>query len=201
MCREFYSVRKNEKGEKYIEYHGFFWPRDNADEERDPQTGELLDYAFTDGKIDRVYLSDVRGDPFEHVMSKFEACQQYQKDMSEGEHFLSIANFYAEGDCGVRLHMSDVCADTPCGDYFFDNGTDKPRFTYIPSKTYAAYTDVWDGVSHDFLAGFLAAELPEKQIDFESDEFFECCFELTREFLIPTLERFGFDERPDGTDF
>jgi len=199
MCREFYSVCEDARG-KFIDYHGFIWERDNADGERG-DSGELLDYAYTYGKVENVYLGDVRGDPFEAVMSKFEVCQQYQEDMSEGEHY-KLAHFFYDGKtCGTRLHMTDVDSATPCGEYFFDNGDDTPRWTYVPSKTYACYTDVWDDKSDEFLRAFLAAELPQAQIDYEQDVYMECVFELTREFLIPTLERFGFSERPDGTDF
>lgn len=201
MCREFYSIGKDEEGKKYLEYHGFFWSRDNGGEERDPETGELLDYAFTNGKIDWIYLDEMRGDPYAFVMSKFDVCQQYQEDISEGTHYIRSNNFYGTGDNGKRLHMSDVDINAPCGDYFFDSETDKPRFTYVSGKTYAAYTDAWDDISCRFLKRFLASELPECEIDYDSVEFFESYCELTREFLIPTLERFGYNVRPDGTDF
>ena len=78
MCHEFYSVCVDEQG-KYIDYHGFVWNRDNADEERDERTGELLDFAYTYGKCENVYFDEIVGDPLEAVSLKFETCQQYQE--------------------------------------------------------------------------------------------------------------------------
>ena len=197
MCHEFYSVCVDEQG-KYIDYHGFVWNRDNADEERDERTGELLDFAYTYGKCENVYFDEIAGNPLEAVSLKFESCQQYQEDMSEGQKYLTIRNFYGTGECGTRLHISDVGADTPCGDYFYDSENDEPHFKFVDGKTYAAYTDAWDDMADEFLKGFLKSELPETEIDFESDTYMEYVFELTREFLIPTLERFGLRERWDG---
>lgn len=199
MCREFYSIGSDNIG-KYIRYHGFLWARDNAAQERG-EDGELLDYAFTHGDVGVVYLKDISGDPREAVAEAFDVCQQYQTDMSEGQRYLTLNNYYDYGVRGERLHMTDVEQSTPCGDYFFDDA-DVPHISYISSKTYAnEFSDYLDGFAFEYMRRCAEFALGEGSVDSESSEFVEACYELVREHTIPALERLGFAKRPDMTDF
>ena len=114
MDRYFYSVELDDDGNKIVHMSGnVYW--------NDVDT-TLTDYRCAEWTFFYITLKElmelIENDQFYEYINEL---VNYLDDITEEEAFETCDRYFS-GKPGASLHIKDVNAETPCGDYWFESG-------------------------------------------------------------------------------
>ena len=112
MDRYFYSLEKDNKGNRTIHLSGNVYFNDNDETETCYRIAEWVGLEIEVIKAKQTFEND-------EFFNFTDERVKYLDDITE-EQAKATCEQYFNGTSGTELHIMDITEDTPCGDYWFE---------------------------------------------------------------------------------